>query len=154
MRAFSSIQVLVSILLAASACDSTSPPDPGDPNTDKTQLNVAPFAPTIMAGETIQLHFTASGKDGAPAIPGYVTWESSDPAVASVSAGGLVTGHAFGASRITARWQDVKGLATVTVINTLNLATPCSTEVDKEPVLKGADSISPKFARAKICKVR
>ena len=61
-----------------------------------TFLTVDPPCVSIDQGETIQLTATRAGE------PATVTWESSDPAVATVSATGFVTSVTGGFAAITA----------------------------------------------------
>ncbi len=65
-------------------------------------VTVTPPNPTITGlGTTLQL--TATGYAGATPVPGVAfTWSTSDPAVATVSATGLVTAVAAGTAVITA----------------------------------------------------
>jgi hypothetical protein len=79
-------------------------------------VTVSPAAPTITVGLSAQL--TASTLDAAGnALSGRtVTWSSSNSAVASVSATGLVTGIAVGGPvTITAASEGKSGTAVVTV---------------------------------------
>ena len=60
--------------------------------------------PALMAlGETVQLAATVLDQNGQPVTGAVVTWTSSDEAVATVSADGLVTGVGNGTATITAR---------------------------------------------------
>lgn len=73
-------------------------------------------APTFGAfGRTVQ--FSAQARDaGGAAIAGKtVTWSSSNPGVASVSAGGLVTAVANGTTSVTATVDGISAQLTVTV---------------------------------------
>lgn len=78
-------------------------------------VSVTPAAPNIQTGQTVQL--TATPRDGGGvALSGRtVTFTSSAPAVASVSAAGLVTGITPGVAVITATSEGQSGTATVTV---------------------------------------
>jgi uncharacterized protein YjdB len=132
MRVRSSIPALLSVVLAASACETTSH---GTLEANETQLTVAPSASTIVTGTKIQLHLTARDENGVPATPAAVTWATSDPRVAIVAPDGVVTAYATGAAQITALWKDVKGRSTVTVINGITASTPCSTKDTGSPLL-------------------
>jgi hypothetical protein len=69
-------------------------------------IRVTPAAFSLVPGRTIQLLATPS-EDGpaGPVVPGGVTFTSSDACVATVSAGGLVTGLNVGSARITVASQ-------------------------------------------------
>ena len=70
-------------------------------------LGVSPSAPEVLAGETVAL--SASGAQGA------VSWASSDPGVATVSAAGVVTGVGSGTAVVTATDAATGGTGTATV---------------------------------------
>src|SRR5207245_1702370 len=80
-------------------------------------VTVSPTAPNVYVGGTVQL--TATPKDAAGnALSGRaITWASSNPAVATASAGGLVTGVAAGSATITATSEGKSGSATTSVAN-------------------------------------
>lgn len=76
---------------------------------------VAPAATTLAAGQTQQL--TATPRDGAGTLltGRNVVWTSSAPAVATVSANGVVTAVGGGTSTVTASVEGVLGAATINV---------------------------------------
>jgi uncharacterized protein YjdB len=78
-------------------------------------VSVSPSTLTVGVGQTGQL--TATPRDAAGnALTGrVVTWSSSALGLATVSAGGVVTGVALGSVTITATSEGVQGTATVTV---------------------------------------
>ena len=78
-------------------------------------VSVDPAAPSIAAGQTVQL--TATPRDGSGnALTGrVVTWATDNGAVATVNASGLVTGAAAGPATITATSEGMSGAAAVTV---------------------------------------
>jgi uncharacterized protein YjdB len=80
-----------------------------------TTLTVASAVNNITVGGTASL--TADTKDfGGVSVTGrVVTWVSSDPSKATVSATGVVTGVAVGSATITATSEGVSGMATVNV---------------------------------------
>ena len=65
-------------------------------------------------GDTATLTATIRDQNGAP-FSGSVTWSSSDPGVAAVTSGGLVTAAGNGAATVTASHQSLTGTASVTV---------------------------------------
>jgi len=114
MRAYFSIPVLLSVVLTATACDS-SPTGVLD-SSITGRLVVAPSAATIRGGGNLQLILSAHDANGQATPPTDVTWTSSNPSVATVNSDGIVTGHTTGASVIAAWWNGAHSLATVTVI--------------------------------------
>jgi uncharacterized protein YjdB len=81
-------------------------------------ISVTPASTTLAAGLTQQLKAVGSFTDGTmPDLTGVVTWTSSDPTIASVSAQGLVQTVKPGGVTITASYEGVQGAATVTVSN-------------------------------------
>src|SRR2546428_362438 len=107
------------LLLAAAlpmdiACnDPTSPPPPGPPTV--ASIAVAPSPGTLLVGSTAQLTATTKDSAGSVLTGRAVTWASSNPAVATVSATGLVTGVAVGSATIMATAEGKNGTAAVTV---------------------------------------
>ena len=78
-------------------------------------VQVAPASASIGVGQTVQLAATPKDSAGSALTGRAVTWTSSAPTVASVSASGLVTGGAVGTATITAMSEGRTGSATVTV---------------------------------------
>src|SRR5205823_4963210 len=76
---------------------------------------LSPATASLRVGQTVQL--TATPKDSAGgALTGRpVTWTSSNPSVALVNVGGLVTGVAPGTTTMTARRDGERGTAAITV---------------------------------------
>jgi hypothetical protein len=93
-------------------------------------IAVTPSAASVAVGGTVQLTATASPKKTASSF----AWSSSDGAVATVSASGLVTGVAAGTATIRASAGGVTGSATVTVTT--------SPPPSDDPVLVGAGDIA------------
>jgi hypothetical protein len=54
-----------------------------------------------------------SGNWALPSLP--LTWMSDDPSIASVEAGGRVTGHHLGTVTIRASWKDIQGAIAIDV---------------------------------------
>ncbi|MDM3063464.1 phage tail tube protein [Citrobacter sp. CK180] len=76
-----------------------------------TGITVTPETASVDVGDTTSLTATL-----APAgATDTVTWESSDPEVATVSASGVVTGVAAGTATITAKVRTFTDTATITV---------------------------------------
>ena len=66
-------------------------------------------------GATQQLAATPADQHGKPLTGRVVTWTSSNPSVATVSAAGLVTGRANGTATVTAASEGVTKAVNVTV---------------------------------------
>jgi Big-like domain-containing protein len=76
---------------------------------------VAPALDTVAVGASVQLAATAYGSAAAALVGRTFAWSSSNDAIASVSATGLVTAHAPGTVVIAARADMVVGTAAVVV---------------------------------------
>jgi alpha-tubulin suppressor-like RCC1 family protein len=114
----------VLVLLAACGSDSTAPPPP----PAVASVAVAPPASSLTVGDTMRLAATVKDASGNVLTDRVVTWASSNPAVATVSGTGLVTGVRADAQQvmITATSETVSGSAGVTVtapLPTVTLAT-------------------------------
>ena len=76
-----------------------------------TDVRIATGASTVYAGTTLAHEAEARHADGSLRPDAAITWQSSDPAVATVDAFGNVTGVAPGVATITAAFQ--RGRATI-----------------------------------------
>src|SRR5579884_3208043 len=85
------------------------------PRPAVASVTVAPASATLAVGQTVQLTATPRDSSGAPLVGRSVTWSSGNPAVATVSAAGLVTAAGAGATTITATSEGRSGTASVTV---------------------------------------
>jgi hypothetical protein len=93
------------LAVAAIACSDSGPTDPGgetDP-TAITSVSVTGPAEPLSVGETAQLSATVRNAAGAVVQGAELEWASSDDAVASVTATGLVTALAPGEAMVQAR---------------------------------------------------
>jgi len=92
------------------------PPAPTTPvpSPKIVSLAVTPARSDLHVGDTMQLTATPRAAGGT-AAGGKVEWTSSDPAVATVSATGLVTALAAGGTTVTAICDGVKGTSQITV---------------------------------------
>ena len=90
-----------------------TPPPPPPPTVAVASVSVAPDSSDLTLGETVQL--TATTKDAAgSALSGRtVAWTTSDPSVATISSGGLVTSLAKGRVALTATSEGKSGSAIV-----------------------------------------
>lgn len=93
-----------------------APPRP-DTGGDEAvaSLTLAPASPTVVAGNVLQMSATPAAADGTVLTGRLIAWESSDPAVATVSGTGRVTGVAAGSATITATCEGVSASAALTV---------------------------------------
>ena len=79
-------------------------------------ISVTPASPTLAKGLTQQFAAAGTFSDTSTAdLTASVTWRSSTPTVATVSAGGLAQGVAVGSTTLTATSGSVSGNVTLTV---------------------------------------
>ncbi|HJU75999.1 MAG TPA: Ig-like domain-containing protein [Gemmatimonadaceae bacterium] len=89
------------VLAGLAACgDDVSVTEPPPPTPAVTGISVTPDAATLAVGSTAQLSAVVTTND--PSVATTVTWASSNTAVATVSATGLVTAVTAGSATITA----------------------------------------------------
>lgn len=91
-------------------------------NAPVATVTVAPSAPSLAVGGTVQLTATTRDAAGNVLTGRSITWSSSAPAVATVSANGVVSAVATGSATITATSEGQSGTADVTV-STVPVAT-------------------------------
>ncbi len=122
-------QTLPGVLLVAfifAACDSGGPTQPG-----ATTLTLSATTATIGRNDSQQ--FTVAAQSGGSAtqdVTALATWTSSNPGVATVTAG-LVTVHALGTAQITVSHQQQS--QTLQVTGRRRLSLDGSMAVRKEP---------------------
>jgi uncharacterized protein YjdB len=87
------------------------------------QVSVTPTGRTIRREGAVQLSATVTDQSGIVRTNRTVTWSSSNPAVATVSSTGLVSGVTDGTVQISASSEGVSGSATVTVFGSPVVAT-------------------------------
>lgn len=90
----------------------TAAPPPPAP---VASVEVSPSSVSIVVGATAQITATPKDANGNALIGRVVTWASTNPGVASVSASGLITGVAAGQASVTATSEGISGTVTVTV---------------------------------------
>jgi uncharacterized protein YjdB len=78
-------------------------------------VSVSPESQSLVVGQSVPFTPTLRDEAGNVLVGRSVTWESSDAAVARVSASGVVTALAVGAATITATSEGKSGSATVAV---------------------------------------
>jgi acid phosphatase type 7 len=97
-------------------------------------VSVSPSTATVGVGQTVQITATVFDKQGRPISGQTVVWTSSQSAVATVSATGLVTGVAAGVATVKATAGGKSGSSTITVSG--------STPPPNSAVLVGAGDIA------------
>jgi uncharacterized protein YjdB len=108
--------VAVPLALQALLAACPGPTDPPPPPPGLARIEVTPTGVTFVSlGETAQLSAAGRTASGAPATLGHLTWQSRDPAVASVSATGVVTATGDGSTQVTVSSGTVTAEAGVTV---------------------------------------
>ncbi len=125
MRAHFPIQLsrlaLCAVTALVAACDSS----PTDLSDDRTFLLVVhPSSATLQPGRQLQLNVTSQGAEDRTLTAGDMLWSSTDAAVATVTAGGVVTAQGNGAAQITAWFEGHRAVASVKVIDRGGLG-PC-----------------------------
>ena len=85
---------------------------------EASTVTVTPTEASIAAlGDTLRLAAEALDANGNAVAGSEFSWESSDAAVATVDASGLVRGAGEGTATITATAGDVSGTSEITVVN-------------------------------------
>jgi WD40 repeat protein len=120
--------VLTALLTATLACadgGGTQPVEPGTggggggttppPPAAVASVSVTPASASVVVGGTQSLVAGARDAAGNALTGRAVTWSSGTPAVATVSAAGVVTAVAAGSATITATVEGITGTATITV---------------------------------------
>ncbi|HEY0840322.1 MAG TPA: Ig-like domain-containing protein [Vulgatibacter sp.] len=79
------------------------------------RVEITPARGRLLFDETLQLGASAFSSRGEPIDGRAVSWESDDPEIASVTAGGVVRGRRTGTARITALIDGIEGTATIDV---------------------------------------
>jgi hypothetical protein len=93
-----------------------SPTVPTPPAATLSAVTVTGLSGAATPGETAQLTASASYSDGrSETVTAQATWASTNTAVATVSASGVVTFVALGETDIRATYQSMSGAARVTV---------------------------------------
>ena len=107
------VRVAAAVLLMLSCGDSGAEPPPLGVATTVT---INPASVTLPAiEETFPFSVEVRDQNGQVMSGAAVTWSSSDPAIASVDAAGVVTARANGSTTVTARAGNASGSAAVVV---------------------------------------
>jgi hypothetical protein len=108
-------RLALAVLLLA-ACSSPAGPTTPPGTTPVATVVIAPTTATVVEGGTTSLAATLRSAEGATLTGRTVTWSSDNVSIASVSAGGTVSGIAAGGPvTITATSEGKSATATVTV---------------------------------------
>jgi Bacterial Ig-like domain (group 2) len=107
----------VALTLLSVACGNDAPQGPTSTSPGSRFAGLTLSQPPILrVGQTTQLVARAMLSDGrAVEVTSSARWDSSEPRVAAVSQGGLVTAVSNGISTVTATYQDATGSVIVNV---------------------------------------
>lgn len=100
-------------------------------------VQVTPTSTSLFVGRTLQMSALARDADGALLTGRSVTWLSSDPTVATISATGMVTAHTAGSATITATSEGVQGSAALTLVPLPAAITGVSVSFDTVTLVTG-----------------
>ena len=102
-------------LTVATAPTAVAPPPPPPGVVSVASVVVSPATASLVAGQTRQLAATLKDASGNLLTGRTVTWASSNAAVATVDATGLVAAKAAGSATITATSEGKSGTAAISV---------------------------------------
>ncbi|HEX3232961.1 MAG TPA: protein kinase [Gemmatimonadales bacterium] len=71
------------------------------------EISIAPLDQPVRVGDEVQLEATARSKHGQP-IARPVTWQSADPAIATLARDGVLSARSAGSALITAELDDAR----------------------------------------------
>ena len=121
-RRFARLTLAVGAFATMLSCggDDTTAPPPGPPPPPPTanvpaRIALEPETVTVVAGDTVRVRARVLNDRAQPISDAVVTWASSDPAIASVDATGLVTGLREGQASLTATSGPASNSAPATV---------------------------------------
>ena len=103
--------------LVVAACSGSSEPPPA-----LATISLSPSDDTLIVGETVQLTPTLRDINDKILTDRILTWTSTSPGVASVSATGLVTGVSDGVATVTAGVEGKSAAATIRVFSKCSTA--------------------------------
>lgn len=105
--------VRTSVVMVLAACGGG---DATQPDVPPVITLTSPSGTSVVSGSTLQLTANAKDRKGKAVQNPTVTWVSQAPAVASVSATGLVAGAVAGPATISATYDGVSASFSVTVV--------------------------------------
>lgn len=104
------------MVVATVACSSGSPPAPTPITPTPLGLSISENGSFNAVGQTSQFAAVTQMSDGTTQnVSSGAAWQSSNAAVATVSASGLVTSRASGSGEIAATYQGMRAAVPVTV---------------------------------------
>jgi Bacterial Ig-like domain (group 2)/Electron transfer DM13 len=112
---FKKITLALALLSLFAACSKKSVDTP--PATVPERLEMTPATKGIMIGETASFalkFFNNVGQEAA--LPAGISWSSSNTAIATISAQGVVTGKGSGQTTIRATYNTISATALLTVV--------------------------------------
>ncbi|SVC02086.1 uncharacterized protein METZ01_LOCUS254940, partial [marine metagenome] len=122
------------LLLAACGGDSTTAPTtPPTPVATSITLSATSLSFASL-GEAQQLTATVKDQNGATMSGAFVTWTSSNTAIATVLGNGLVTAISVGSANVLVQSGAVSAMASVTVAQTAASITLAPTNLIMTPV--------------------
>ena len=96
-----------------------TPPPPPPPAPVATRIDISPTSATLNSlGQTTLLTAQVFDQNNAPMTGASLSWQSSNPGVATVTASGMVTAVSNGSAQITAKAGNASASVTVTVAQT------------------------------------
>ena len=104
------------LLLSCGGGGDKAPTAPPAPVMVLTTVTVSLSATTIQVGQAAVANATGADQNGGAISTGAVTWSSSSPAVATISANGAISALTAGQTAITASAGSKSGQATLTVV--------------------------------------
>ena len=118
--AFVTVAMGAFVTLLSCGGDDTSGPPPGPPPPPPTanvpaRITLDPETVAVVAGDTVRVRARVLNDRAQPISDAVVTWASTDPAVATVDATGLVTGLKEGNASLTATSGPASNSAPVAV---------------------------------------
>jgi hypothetical protein len=107
-------------------------------------IDIMPPTASLLAGETLQFRASVRSADGSTLDGRIITWSTSDQAILRVSADGIATGVAPGTTTITARHENHRTEAAVSV------TAPMAEEPGPDPnaIRRDIEMVLATFARA------
>lgn len=138
------------LMLGSVACDSAfdpgtiaSPSSPGGTSPAPASIVLATSVPSLVIGQTTTVSVTVKGADGSTLSGVPITWSSSAPAVASVSAAGVVSALHEGSATIAGTTGSIRGQTTISVV-----AAPPAGGFSPSPVALPRTSLDTKMPQA------
>jgi hypothetical protein len=132
MRTLSLLTLVLAGAIASLGCKGADIVAPSD---DTPTLNVLPSVTTIGGGRFLRLTAQVKHADGSTTAASGATWQSSNGAIATVDATGMVHGLKSGRVQILAQWSGARSSSVVTVLEPVKkVPSECS------PALRGSNT--------------